>query len=249
MSTLTLGVAIPCYKGHIDILKHALDSIDKQTRKPDKVVVSCSSSESSDIPASYFQYSFPVSIFTSSEKRNVAQNRNFASSKLDTDIVSFIDADDIMHPQRLEAIEQGFLHHDIQIFLHFYETNMKREFITYHEFPVELHKMYVCPWRSVQHTNYRRASIIHNSQCSVRRGVFDRIHFQEGPEFVGREDTWFVGDVLLTYPGKNAYCPLRLSRYLPSRTFEELMTENQIKEQERLDISNGVQETIAVTYL
>ena len=248
MSTIRIGIAIPCYKGHIEHLKHVLDSIEKQTRKPDQVVVSCSSSESSDIPATYFQYSFPVSIFTCSEKKNTAQNRNIALSKLNTDIVSFIDADDIMHPQRLEAIEQSFLQHDILIFLHFYETNMNKEFITYNQFPVELNKMYVCPWRSVQHTHYRCASIIHNGQCSVRREVVDRIRFQEGIEFVGREDTWFVGDVLLIYPGKSAYCPLRLSRYLPSRTFEELMTENQIKEQERLDTSNGVQETIAITY-
>lgn len=248
MSKLTIGVAIPCYKGHIEHLKHVLDSIEKQTRKPDQVVVSCSSSEVGDIPSSYYQYSFPISIFTCSEKRNVAQNRNFAISKLDTDILSFIDADDIMHPQRLEAIEFTFSHYDINIFLHFYETNIERTFITYSEFPIEFNKMYVCPWRSVQHAYYPRASIIHNSQCSVRREVFNRIHFQERPEFVGREDTWFVGDVLLSYPGKCAYCPLRLSRYLPSRTFEELMTENQIKEQERLDSSNGIQETIAITY-
>lgn len=248
MSTLRIGIAIPCYKGHIEHLKHVLDSIEKQTRKPDQVSVSCSSSEPSDIPATYYQYSFPLTILTCSEKKNTAQNRNIALSKLNTDIVSFIDADDVMHPQRLEIVEQCFLRHDVQIFLHFYETNMMRDFIIYDEFPFELNKLFVCPWRSVQHGYYPRACIIHNGQCSVRREVFDRIRFQEGIEFVGREDTWFVGDVLLTYPGKQAYCPLRLSRYLPSRTFEQHISENQIKELERLDRSNGIQETIAITY-
>jgi glycosyltransferase involved in cell wall biosynthesis len=249
MSALTIGVAIPCYKGHIEVLRYLLDSIETQTRKPDKVVVSCSSCESSDIPSSYFQYSFPLSILTWSEKRNVSQNRNIAISNLNTDIVTFIDADDFMHPQRLEVIEQCFLKHDVQMLLHFYETNLKRDFLHYSDFPFELNKLYVCPWRSVQHANYLRANIIHNGQASVRRAVLDRVRFQEGPEFTGREDTFFVGDVLLTYPGKSAYCPLRLSKYNPSRTFQDFLNENQIKELERLDVSNGIQEAIPITYI
>jgi len=236
MGALTIGVAIPCYKGHIEVLRYLLDSIEAQTRKPDKVVVSCSSSEVSDIPSSYFQYSFPLSIFTCSEKKNVSQNRNFATSKLETDIVSFIDADDIMHPQRLEVVEQCFLQYNVQILLHFYETNLRRPFKQYQNFPIECNKLFVCPWRSIQHNNYPRADIIHNGQASVRRAVFDRVQFQEGPEFIGREDTFFVGDILLIYPGQNAYCSLSLSKYNPSRTFKDFLNENQIKELERLDI-------------
>jgi glycosyltransferase involved in cell wall biosynthesis len=236
MSALTIGVAIPCYKGHIEVLRYLLDSIEAQTRKPDKVVVSCSSSETNDIPSSYFEYSFPLTIFTCSEKRNVSQNRNFAMSKLETDIVSFIDADDMMHPQRLEVVEQCFLQNNVQILLHFYEMGLRRPFKMYHNFPIEYNKLFVCPWRSIQHINYPRADIIHNGQSSVRRSILNRVQFQEGPEFIGREDTFFVGDVLLIYPNQNAYCSLPLSKYNPSRTFKDFLNENQIKELERLDI-------------
>ena len=43
---MKLGVAIPCYCGHINNLFTLLDSIDSQTILPNKVVVSSSSTNS-----------------------------------------------------------------------------------------------------------------------------------------------------------------------------------------------------------
>lgn len=215
---ITIGVAIPCYINHINALGYLLDSIEKQTRKPDKVVVSCSSSQQGDIPPSYFQYSFPIYIYIISEKLNAAQNRNIAISYLDTDIITFIDADDQMHPQRLEIIEQCFLKHDVKILGTSFETDDTREFDHYLDFPFEINKLYICPSRSVQHINYTTGNVIHNGQYSVRRDVLQNIRFREEPQYFGREDTFFGGDVILSYPGQNAYCPLRLSRYKPSRS-------------------------------
>ena len=40
---MKIGVAIPCYSGHIPKLLCLLNSLEKQTKLPDKVVVSCSS--------------------------------------------------------------------------------------------------------------------------------------------------------------------------------------------------------------
>jgi cellulose synthase/poly-beta-1,6-N-acetylglucosamine synthase-like glycosyltransferase len=221
MSTLSIGVAIPCYKGHISVLKIVLDSIEQQTRKPDKVVVSCSSSDISDIPPTYYQYSFPLVIATCLDKKNAAQNRNNAVRYLDTDIITFMDADDHMHPQRLEVIEQCFQTYPVSILYHFYETNIQNNFIKYSSpFPFELNKLYVCPWRSVQHINYPRGNIIHNSQMSVRKEICNKICFREEQTFVGREDSWFGADILLAFSSQNAYCPLPLSKYTPSRSFE-----------------------------
>lgn len=217
---LTIGVAIPCYKGHIAVLRYLLDSIEKQTRRPDKVVVSCSSSVPSDIPTNYFGYSFHLAIYTHEEVKNAAQNRNVASSYLDTDVVTFIDADDQMHPQRIEIMETCFKNPAIAVLLHCYDRTSDRDFEmhTDDEFPFEYNKIFVCPWRSVQHINYPRADIIHNGQITVRKKVLDHVHFREESDFFGREDTFFAGDVILSYPNQNAYCPLRLTKYSPSRT-------------------------------
>ena len=43
---IKIGVAIPCYQGHIERLFDLLKSIKNQTILPDKVVVSCSSTSS-----------------------------------------------------------------------------------------------------------------------------------------------------------------------------------------------------------
>ena len=219
MNKVTIGIAIPCYKGHIEALQCLLDSIERQTRKADNVVVSCSSSDASDIPPSYYKYSFPLQIITHKEVRNAAQNRNAALSYLDTDLITVMDADDQMHPQRLEIIEYSFQNPNTDVFVHFYETRIDRDFVKYDTFPLELNKLYVCAWNSVQHINYPRGDIVHNSQVSFRRKILEKVRYREEAAYFGREDVLFVGDMIRLYPNGTAYCPLRLSKYVPSRTY------------------------------
>jgi hypothetical protein len=115
---MKIGVAIPCYYGHINNLFILLDSIQKQTILPDKVVVSCSSTpffENKNI------YSFPLEIMVTEERKTAAQNRNICVSKLlDMDYISFIDADDIMHIQRIELLLEVFKRNNVDIILHNY---------------------------------------------------------------------------------------------------------------------------------
>jgi GT2 family glycosyltransferase len=40
---MKIGIAIPCYNGHVELLFKLLNSIQNQTILPNKVVVSCSS--------------------------------------------------------------------------------------------------------------------------------------------------------------------------------------------------------------
>jgi glycosyltransferase involved in cell wall biosynthesis len=101
---MKIGVAVPCYIGHVNQLLHLLDSLENQTVLPDKVVVSSSSTEELHICK---KYSFPLAIITCINKKNAAENRNIAASKLlDMDYITFFDADDIMHPQRIEILHK-----------------------------------------------------------------------------------------------------------------------------------------------
>jgi len=115
---MRLGVCIPCYKDHIKYIQQCLESIENQTRKPD--VVSISFSEVTEPPV-LSNFSFPIEIITTPEKQCQGKNRNTAASKIDVDVLSFFDADDIMHPNRLASIEaafsqglDGFLHNHKQ---------------------------------------------------------------------------------------------------------------------------------------
>jgi glycosyltransferase involved in cell wall biosynthesis len=102
----TIGIAIPCFIKHIDKCLELLDSINTQTRVPEEVVVSCSSSKVTDFPIK--EYKFKLRVITSEERKNTGQNRNIAGKNLTTDVICFFDADDIMHPQRIEILGNAF---------------------------------------------------------------------------------------------------------------------------------------------
>lgn len=114
---MRIGVCIPCYQPHLKYLEQCLQTIEKQTRIPDLVCISIS--ESTDTPQ-LPKYSFPVKILCSPEKQCQGKNRNIASEESqDMDVLTYFDADDIMHPRRLETIEthfqgsiDGFIHNN-----------------------------------------------------------------------------------------------------------------------------------------
>lgn len=214
----SLGVAIPCYHGHITILKNVLDSIEKQTRKPNMVIVSCSGTTDSDIPYTQEQYSFPLRIITNPNKMNAAQNRNIAATSLDTDIISFIDADDQMHFQRLEIIEKAFIENNIVLLLHNFLYGFNNTDVKYDNILFDINKL------GIQSHGYgathieKPSSDIANGHCSIDKNVLNFIKWREGPEYHGREDSVFTADIIRMFPNRTAYCPHILSKYVPSAT-------------------------------
>jgi glycosyltransferase involved in cell wall biosynthesis len=211
----SVGVAIPCYKFHIPSLKRCLDSIEAQTVKPQEVVVACSSCKTNDIPFSTYNYSFTLRVLPRPERRNAAENRNYAASFLTTDIVSFFDADDEMHPQRLEAVALAFQQHPgLDIALHSFlegEEN-KNPFETYTSFDFKPQTLKKSPSGCAIYTPNWNARI-HHSQVSVSRFVLGRIQFKEDPGNERREDAIFCGDVLAMENCQNVYIATPLSKY------------------------------------
>jgi len=223
-SRMRIGVAICCYKGHIPHLKRLFDSIQAQTRLPDEVVVSCSSSRPEDIPYRQEDYTFPFTIMTCEEPKNAAQNRNRAAAAcVDTvDVISFFDADDTMHPQRIDIIYQCFTRHAVVILLHSIEIDPNASFIEYGHPAFLLNSLARCPWGSTVITVPMYQSHIANGHASIRSEVFPRISYRESADMQGREDTLFSTDVIFVYPMRTAYCNYKLSQYFPSRTIGAL---------------------------
>jgi glycosyltransferase involved in cell wall biosynthesis len=208
----SIGVAIPCYKHHIPFLKRCLDSIEAQTVKPQKVVVSCSSSVNTDIIN--YKYSFPLKILTSQERKNAAENRNYASSFLNTDIVTFFDCDDEMHPQRLEYIVDSFEKHSCDIVLHSYLQNEEtaQPFQLYDRPDQRVNVLRRAPSGcAVVESDY--ASRIHHSQVSVKKSILESYRFKEDVSHERREDSVFCGDVLATPGIQSVYLKNPLSKY------------------------------------
>ena len=209
---MRIGVAIPCYKYHIPALKRCLDSIEQQTRKPDEVIVACSSSIPTDIPT--YSYSFPLRFIVRPERRNAAENRNTAAAELTTDIVTFFDCDDEMHPQRLEVLTDIFQQMKPDICLHsFLEREETQQPFAHIQTPrVIVNHLRRAPSGCAVlegHPSVR----IHHSQATVSKFVLGRIQYKEDIGHERREDAVFCGDVLAMPGVQSAYIADPLSKY------------------------------------
>lgn len=226
---MKIAVVIPCFINHIPNLLYLLESLEKQTRIPDQVVISCSSTNE---PLILREYKFIVKLFVCEEKKNAAQNRNIASSNVsnDIDIISYFDADDVMHPQRLEILEYVF-NKGINIVLHNFISGSEYEhsdyntyiaynkFIKTEEYDIIYNNLIPAPSGCATHKiYYEKMGIIHHSQVSITKNIFNIVKFREDIDSQGKEDSLFCGDILrLTYL-KNAYIKNQLSIYEPSNT-------------------------------
>ena len=225
--TYRVGLAIPCYKRHIPQLISLLDSLEQQTLKPDAVVVSCSSTPAEDFPI-LKRYSFPLQVMVHAARKSAAQNRNLAIKALtqkamsvmpDLDYISFFDADDVMHPDRLRAIIDTCKAQKTDIILHnFVEPTTEKN--TY-----AIHDLYPNSNWTVKRGLLARGPTgcailkgdagakIHHSQVTVARAVLDRVKFREDVECERREDALFCGDVLALPGIRTAYIAEPLSIY------------------------------------
>jgi glycosyltransferase involved in cell wall biosynthesis len=210
---MKLGVAIPCFHRHIDHCKRLLESLEHQTRIPDSVVVSCSSTEAFPTHA----YAFPLRIVTHTERKNAAQNRNIAKSHLHTDIVCFFDADDQMHPQRLEAIAHA-MEHGADLVLHNYYFNeecAEKEFTPITQFHPERNTLRQAKSGCIALPSHGR---IAHGHVSVKQRILDHVWYPEEKDYETREDCVFCYRAFDLPNLQTAYFHEPLSKYIPSNS-------------------------------
>jgi glycosyltransferase involved in cell wall biosynthesis len=145
---------------------------------------------------------------TRATKHNAAENRNHAIQFLTTDVVSFFDADDVMHPQRLQAIDESS---PFDILLHSYveSTDVVPVYDTIPRVRNQLARSPTgCAVLWIDYT-----APIHHAHVTVARPVLDRVQFREGPDGYKKEDALFCGDVLAIPDCRSVYIPVPLSIY------------------------------------
>jgi hypothetical protein len=216
---MRIGVAIPCYIKHIPNLLILLDSIEAQTRKPDIVSISCSSTHYHQFPI-LKTYSFLINVKIHLDIKSTAQNRNIAGDNLDTDIISFFDADDVMHPRRIELLEYAFLE-QCDIVLHSCVSDANFDM----NFPIDtINIMRNVLRQCVTGCIILDESIITHGQLAhghvtVRKSIFNIVHFPEEECYYFREDCIFCHSVFNIQNIQHAYLNYPLSLYIPSKSW------------------------------
>jgi len=225
---LSLGVVIPCYSGHLKYLTRCLQSIQDSTLHPDIVAISFSSTTPDKIP-SLSQFSFKIVTTITSDHKNAAQNRNLAANLIDTDILTFFDADDEIHPQRLEIISKFFRNYpSYDAFYHNY-IYLKNSGKTGSYIPVNIDR----DWNALVHVDilqkdpnaiglmvnpeYARSHSIFDmafahGHVSVTNRLFIQHKFPDDKNSLGKEDSVYAADIIKE-GYKIGHCPHPLSKY------------------------------------
>jgi glycosyltransferase involved in cell wall biosynthesis len=207
----TIGIAIPVHHSHIKFLDRILEHINNSTILPNIVSISCSGiNEEIKIK----KYDFEIILTTNIDNKNASQNRNIAASKLDTDIISFIDCDDIPHPQRNEYLLKCFEYCDSPV-VHDYVISgvlstdllkIKYDNLIYYENVISgLSPVEIAPVCSHRPVNYA------NGHVSVKKEMFNDYKFDE--TIAWGEDSYynrkFVSDGIFL-----SYIENKLSNYI-----------------------------------
>lgn len=158
---ITISLCIPCVPKHIPFLYDLLDSVCKQTRKPDEVIIFISEYGDDDASAlqsllrSSYKYLY-ITVGNTPNKQYAGPNRNSASKLSKGSIISFIDADDILHPLRIQAIHGVFSTFNINCILHHY-SHTELKINTYDNLTISLRYLFTLD--------------IHHGHPSFRRDV------------------------------------------------------------------------------
>lgn len=94
----TIAAVIPTIPDRDQLLQRALDSIDRQTRQPDQIVVA-----------------------HDPHRTGAAATRNRALDQVTTDWIAFLDDDDTWHPQHLQRLEETAVATDADLVYPWYD--------------------------------------------------------------------------------------------------------------------------------
>jgi hypothetical protein len=189
---ISFGLAIPIVGYHSKYIPELLSLILKSEVLPDEVSICISSS---NITFENLNYPFKLIITQTKYFQNAAQNRNTAARKLNTDIISFFDADDIPHIKRISYLMNAFDLGANVVVHNFFQSSIrdidfsdsKIEQINY--FPNSINSnnsKYPFP---VSNTLWQKYACGH---ISIKRKMFIKFRYNESKLYLRREDAEFA---------------------------------------------------------
>lgn len=191
LSALTTSVIVPCSYKHVQYLPELLQNIAGQTEQPEEVVISISEVDQADpfLIASIEStiYPFILKVLKNQNKLFAGQNRNAACRQALGEIFITQDADDLMHPQRIEIIKYFFSHYDIVHLIHRWVPELA---------PCNYEKSQIPFFFFKNYAKINRFTYVANGPIAIKRHVFDKIRW---PDLYQAEDVDFNKKVCETF--------------------------------------------------
>lgn len=184
---MSFGIAIPTYSKHLKYLDELLSSIEKNTILPNAVSISCSNVDNF---FSIKDYKFKVILTTTNDYKNPSQNRNIAASKLDTDIISFIDGDDISTHFRNEYLISAIRNESNRVVCHNYAIIDEKIEVT--PLNVRFRHINTCGDISLYPVNNEKIERYHCAHITVTNDVFCKFKYNEGEHLKYKEDSEYL---------------------------------------------------------
>ena len=247
-----VSVIVPCIPEDVPKLPSLISNVNRQTRKPDEVVIGLSempTKVAKELEEKLQQVAdgYHVKILPNSKRTYAGGNRNRAVQGSSGDLLFFIDADDTMNPHRIEIITRVFdqLDHKPGIILHGYrggkspttraENHVKQKFET--EILDDLLVRPPALYKSrTKHKHHDSAPLygyhIHHGHPVVKRRVFEKQQFNPGLR--RGQDTEFINRVLYKYKDAEDsvyYLKLPLTNYIIRSKQKEIIEKQKLKKQ------------------
>ena len=241
VSDVSLAIPALAEDFHFGWLQQVVGNIKQQSVRPREVIFVLSNTTDSEAKtiSRYLKYTLrPIRTLVTSSKflSSPGKSRNRALQLAQGEIVSFFDADDTMHPHRLEVIARAFeASVSLQMVLHglkYPGENLAMD-VTY----TSAHKVYrdeLCeahrqtlPLHAWLTSDIFRFEVAHG-HLSIRKGLSNTFMFTE--DMIG-EDCGFVRSVLQTVCSQESriaalYLDVPLTTYLPRYRKKILISEN-----------------------
>ena len=218
-----ISIIVPCIKEDLTAnLPTLMRSINNQTVLPMEVVIVLSGIDDSSCQsltqtmlASNKIYKMKIQCIL--ELQNQAKSRNQGILLSRGNWVSFIDADDEMHPSRLETIAKHILtESELRLVLHGYSRDLAPAGSNKYEV-LRGEAMFDQEVATRKKHSWLFDDAMH-SQASVRRDVLLHVKFRTEPAFYRAEDSWFVRDVVCLlgrHQGKMVFDRAPLGVHIP----------------------------------
>lgn len=209
----TIGVAIPCYEPHHYLINGLVDNAIAQTRRPDRVVISCSSWQENS-RRDMICGGIPITILYWKRPIVQAENRNIAARELGTDIITFLDADDLMHPRRLEYMLRAFEESKCDVIVHDYQWIKEGSNIPFADEPVMnlTDDVIVKKPYEVGCMLENGEQPFHHAHLGITKEAFSKVQFPINAVFYRIEDSVYLG-MLVDSQMKIRYLANKLSQY------------------------------------